>query len=122
MIVFEEVVMPESRMRNHQGLHCHAVLLHAIHEAWIRIDDHLVGKTHLPPLVSPAIQKELLAVRPVSIIHRHAFCGVGIKHLFCGDCADMHRKSVKLQLLITDAGNFTRHFGKELGRPVRTGK
>src|SRR3989344_7184684 len=104
MVVLEELVMPNPRVRNHERLHRHTVFFHAVHEAWICVDDQLVGKSHLSALVSSTIQKKLFAVRPVSIIHWHAIRGVCVKHLFGGDCAYIHRKTVKIELLLSDAG------------------
>ncbi|MCC2633413.1 MAG: hypothetical protein K0S48_1299 [Ramlibacter sp.] len=99
VVPLEERVVPEARMRHHQRLHRHRVLLHEIGDARVGVDDDLVGQAHVAAAVALLALDEMLAVGPVAVVHRHADGGVGVQHLFGGDHLQLRRVGVQPEAL-----------------------
>jgi hypothetical protein len=89
VVALEEGVVAVGGVRDHQRLHGHGVLFHEVGDAGAGVDDDLVGQPHLAALVALLGGKELLAVGPVVIAHRHADRGIGVHHLLGGDDLDL---------------------------------
>src|ERR1700709_1872367 len=62
MIVAEEVVVSECRMRDHQRLHCRGVLLHQIADAGVRVDDDLVSQAAISAAIAALVLQEALTI------------------------------------------------------------
>ncbi len=104
VVVLEEVVVPVGRVRDHQRLHGHGVLLHDVADAGVGIDDQLVGEAAHAALVVGLVAGEALAERPVPVHQRHADRGVGIEHLLGGDHLDLVGIDVEAKLADGDLG------------------
>ena len=100
IVVLEEMVVPEGRMRRHQGLQGHGVLFHQIDDAGVGIDDDLIGEAAAALAVVQFVMEEVLAEGPVAIHQRHADRGIGVEHLLGGDHLHLHRIDVEPQLLL----------------------
>ncbi len=96
IVVLEEGVVAVAGVGHHQCLHRHGVLLHQVGDAGIRVDDDLVGQSHLAALVVALGMDKALAERPVLIADGHADAGVGIHHLLGGDHLDLVGVGVQL--------------------------
>lgn len=82
-------------MRNHQGLHGRAILLHQIADARVGIDDDLIGQSHMTSSVAALRGQKLLAIAPVPVIDRHAHAGIGIHHLLGRDDLELIRIGIQ---------------------------
>jgi hypothetical protein len=102
IVVLEEVVVAESRMRHHQRLHRHGVLFHVVADAGVGIDDDLVGQAGEAFAVEPLLAKEALAERPVPVHQRHAVGGVGVEHLLGGDDLDLVGVDIEAEIVERD--------------------
>ena len=102
VVVLEEVVVTERRVRNHQRLHRRGVLFHDVADAGVGVDDDLVRQPlHARP-VERLIASEVLAERPVLVEQRHADGGISVEHLLGADDLDLVRIGVETQLLLRD--------------------
>jgi hypothetical protein len=72
IVVLEEVVVAESGVRHHQGLHGHGAFFHVVADAGVRINHDLIGQPHVALAVHLAFPHESLAEGPVLIHERHA--------------------------------------------------
>ncbi len=72
IVVLEEVVMAEGRMRDDQRLHRGGVFLHDVADARVGVDDDLVGEAAQPLPVARLVLGEVLAKAPVLVEQRHA--------------------------------------------------
>jgi hypothetical protein len=90
-------------MRDDQGLHRGRVLLHQVADAGVRVDDDLVGQPHLAAPVALLVGDELLAVAPVTVVHRHPDRGIGVHHLLGGDDLELIRIGVQTEALSSRA-------------------
>ena len=94
VVALEEAVVAVGGMRDHQRLHRHRVLLHQVADAGVGVDDDLVGQAHVAAAIVLLGRDELLAVAPVTVVHRHADRGVGVHHLLGGDDLELVRIGV----------------------------
>ena len=102
IVVLEEVVVTEGGVGDHERLHRHRVLLHAIADAWVGVDDDLVGERGIALAVERLVAREALAVRPVGIHQRHADRRIGVEHLLGRDDLDLVGEDVEAELLAGD--------------------
>jgi hypothetical protein len=91
VVALEERVVAEARVGHHQCLHGHGVLFHQVGDARIGIDHDLVGEAHVAAAVVLLAGDEVLAERPVAVVHRHAHRCIGIEHLLGGDQFQLRR-------------------------------
>ena len=89
VVVLEEMVVTERRVRDHQRLHRRAVFLHQVRNTGRRVDDDFVGEAHQTPAVRRFVKREVLAERPVLVEQRHPDRGVGVEHLLGGNHLDL---------------------------------
>ena len=89
IVVFEEVIVPERGVRDHQRLHGGAVFLHDIADAWVRVDDDLIRQPLHAGAVHRLIAGEMFAEGPVLVEQRHADGRIGIQHLFGANDLDL---------------------------------
>ncbi len=104
-------------MGDDQRLHGHAVLLHEVGDARVRVDHDLVGEAHESPLVAALDVDEVLAERPVVIADGHPDGGVGVHHLIRADDLDLVGVGVQAELFGNGA-NLAVVSPDELERPV----
>ncbi len=95
IIVLEEMVVTEGRVRDHQRLHGRGIFFHQIGNARRAVDHDLIGEAHKPFAVERLVMREVLAERPVLVEQRHAGRGIGIQHLLRGDHLDLVRVGVE---------------------------
>ncbi|MHC2468614.1 hypothetical protein ACVIHD_007626 [Bradyrhizobium embrapense] len=102
IVVLEEVIVPERRVRDHQRLHRRGVLLHQIRDARRGVDHDLIGEAHQTLAIGRFLEGELLAERPVLVEQRHADRGIGVEHLLGGDHLDLVGIDVEPEFLARD--------------------
>ena len=102
IVVLEEVVVAEGGMRDDDGLHRHRVLLHAIADARIAVDDDLVGQRLIALAVKDLVAHEAFAVGPMRVHEWHADRGIGVEHLLGRNDLDLIGKDVEPELLLGD--------------------
>ena len=102
IVVLEEVVVAEGGVGDDEGLHRHRVLLHAVADARIGVDDDLVGERLIALAVERLVACEALAVGPMRVHQRHADGGIGVEHLLGRDDLDLVGKEVEAELLARD--------------------
>ena len=95
VVAFEKRVVAVGRMRYHQCLRRHRVLLHQVRDAGVRVDDDLVGETLHAAAICLLVADELLSIGPVGISDRQPAGGVGIEHLLGRDDLDLVRIGVE---------------------------
>jgi hypothetical protein len=67
IIVLEEMIVPERRVRQHERLHRHGVLLHVVTDAGVRVDDDFVGQPLHAGAVHCLVAGKMLPERPVLV-------------------------------------------------------
>ena len=95
IIVLEEMVVTEGRVRDHQRLHGRGIFFHQIGNARRAVDHDLICEAHKPFAVERLVMREVLAERPMLVKQRHAGRGIGIQHLLRGDHLDLVRVGVE---------------------------
>ena len=98
IVVLEEMIVAESRVRDDQRLHGHAVLFEQIGNARIGIDDNFVRKAGVAATVELLFARKQLAERPMVVHKRHAKRRIGIEHLFGGDDLDLVGVDVEFEV------------------------
>ncbi len=116
IVVLEEVVMAESRVRDDQRLHGHGVLFHEVGDAGVGVDHDLVGEARIALAVERLVAGEALPERPVVIEDRHADRGVGVEHLLGADQLDL--VGIGVQAHLADGDLFDRVVGAPDRREV----
>ena len=120
VIVLEEVVVAERRVRHHQRLHGGRVLFEKIDDARVRVDDDFVGEG-LPALaVEGLVAHELLAERPMPVEQRHAGRGIGVEHLLRGYDLDARLVYVEPKLAMADRLDAIVNLGEGVEVPIGT--
>ncbi|ABA50205.1 hypothetical protein BURPS1710b_2028 [Burkholderia pseudomallei 1710b] len=99
VVALEERVVPVRRVRDDERLHRHRVLFHQIRDARVRVDDDLVREPHLPAAVALLGRQEVLAERPVTVVHGHSHRRIRVHHLLGADQLELDRIDVELVLL-----------------------
>ena len=102
VVVLEEVVVAECRVRDHQRLHRGRVLLHDVADAWIGVDHDLIGEALHAGAIHRLVAGEVLAERPVLVEQRHADRGIGIQHLLGADDLDLVGIDVQAEFVDRD--------------------
>ena len=102
IVVLEEMVMAERRVRDHQRLHRHGVLLHDVADAGVGVDHDLIGEALHARAVHRLVAGEVLAERPVLVEQRHADRRIGVEHLLGADHLDLVRIDVEPQFVDRD--------------------
>ena len=96
VVALEERVVAVGRVGDYQRLHWQRVFVHQVGNTRIRVDDDLVGQTHLSALVAVLGGQEVFAEGPVVVIHRHADRRIGVHHLLGTDDLEQVRITVEL--------------------------
>jgi hypothetical protein len=99
VVALEERVVAETGVGHHQRLHRHGVFFHQVGDARIGIDHDLVRQPHVAAPVVLLAGDELLAERPVPVVHRHADRRIGIEHLLGGNQLELDRVGVEPETL-----------------------
>ena len=120
IVALEERVVPVGRVRDDERLHRHRVLFHQIRDAGVRIDDDFIRQPHLAATVALFRGQEVLAERPVPVVHRHADGRVRVHHLFGADEFELDRIDVEL-ILLCNMRNMRCRILRSVRRSSRTG-